>query len=297
MKEVILSKYCDFCDGVKRTIDICNEVLGKDKDIYSIGQVIHNSKVTDNLKRQGLQVVENVSEIPEGSSLLIRSHGISPTSIRIAKEKNIKLINAACPFVEYIQNICKKLIKEKYFVIITGDMNHPEVETLTDIAGQNGMAISEPDKNIKVPGNVQKVGVISQSTYTRDNFYSIISKLFNLSFPEIRLFDTICNDSLKRREEVKKIALLTDVVWVIGGTNSANTMRLFQIAKKINEFTYHLNDPDKTDKSFFDVFKKVERLGVIGGASTPRWIIDAFLNKISESYKMVLLEELQDYVS
>lgn len=292
--EIILSKYCDFCNGVKRTIDLCKKMLDKCKVIYSISQVIHNPQVIEELEKKGLKVVENISQIPSDSHLLIRSHGISPITITEAKKRRVKLIDAACPFVKYIQKICKQLKREGYFIIITGDTHHPEVETLKDIAGSNGMVVSNIESEIILPNQVSKLGVITQSTYTRRGFYSIISKLLDFDVAEVRIFNTICKDSLNRRDEVKKLASMTDGMIVIGGRNSANTLRLFQTSKEINNLSFHIENFVEID-NFFNHMTNMNRIGIIGGASTPRWVIDEFLKKIPRPYKILSRERLKSY--
>lgn len=287
--EVILSKYCDFCNGVKRTIRICNRVLNEYESIYSIGQVIHNPQVTKLLEEKGLRVIRKISQVPSDSYLLIRSHGISLATIKEAKARKIKLIDAACPFVKYIQKICKRLKAKGYFVIITGDAGHPEVKALKDIAGDKSIIIHSRATKISLPKEDKKIGIISQSTYTKAGFYSIISKALNLDLAEVRIFNTICKDSLNRRAEVKKIASIADAVFIIGGKNSANTKRLHQVSKRVNSCSYHIENPVEV-RRFFNSINNVNRIGIIGGASTPKWIIDEFLRKIPKCYNMLPIE-------
>jgi len=281
--EVVLSKYCDFCNGVRRTVDICEEKLRKYKPIYSIGQVIHNPQVTKELAKKGLKILNDVKKIPSNSYLLIRSHGISPEIIKEAETQDIKLIDAACPFVKYIQQICKQLKNDGYFIIITGDKSHPEVEALKGISGDNSMVISKSEVKLNLFKGFKRIGVVSQSTYTREGFYSVISKILNLGISEIRIFNTICQDSLHRREEIRKIASISDAVIIIGGRNSANTIRLLQISKKINSSSYHIEKPAEI-KKILGKMVNINRIGVIAGASTPRRIIDEFLKNIKKDY-------------
>lgn len=293
MKDIILSRYCDFCNGVKKTINICEDVLEKYDYVYSLGQVIHNTQVIDKLKEKGLNVVKDISDVPLGAPLLIRSHGISQNAIELAEERGLNLIDAACSFVKYIQNICVKLKNEKYFIVITGDKNHPEVEALKDISGINSVVVSDSDKDVNIQEQTKKIAVVSQSTYTEEGFYSKISNLLNKEFSEIRIFNTICRDSLNRRQEAKKVASVVEMVIIIGGQHSANTRRLFQISKKVNSNSYHLDNPDKTEDNFWAKVKKANSIGIIAGASTPGWIIDDFLRRIPTEYNISSLKDME----
>jgi len=284
--QIILSKYCDFCNGVKRTIEISDDVLGKEDNVYSIGEVIHNAQETKRLEKKGLKIVKDISQIPSGSYLLIRSHGISPSSEKEAKRRKIRLIDAACPFVKYIQQICQDLKSKGYFIIITGDADHPEVEALQDIAGEMSIVVSDTESDISLPDSVRKVGFISQSTYTKVGLYKVISKILDYNLAEVRIFNTICEDSLTRRTEAEKIASMVDAVVVIGGKNSANTLRLLQTSKEINSHTYHIKEYDEAD-NFFKSVGDIANIGVIAGASTPRWIINEFLKKAPKSCSVV----------
>lgn len=279
-KEIVLSKYCDFCNGVKRTINICNSELDKHDKLYSIGQVIHNPLVIEKLEEKGLKVVGDISHIPSGENLLIRSHGISPLIIERAKKRNIKLIDAACPFVKNIQKICSTLKKEGYFIIITGDIEHPEVKALESIAGEESLIVSTPEGDISLPEKVKKLGVVTQSTYNKNNFYIIINKILTLDKEEVRSFNTICEDSIDRRKDVKKIASKVDINIIIGGKSSSNTTQLYQISKGINYNSFHIENPKSISQKLKNKIKKVEKVGIIGGASTPKWIIDNFLQEV-----------------
>lgn len=279
-KEIVLSQYCDFCNGVKRTINICKRELDKQKKIYSIGQIIHNPLVIKKMEKKGLEVVEDVSEIPSGESLLIRSHGISPVITEKAKERNIELIDAACPFVKNIQKICANLKEKEYFIIITGDAEHPEVKALEGIAGKDSLVISFPEEEISLPEKIKKIGIVTQSTYEKSKFYEITNRVINQDKREVRTFNTICQDSLSRREEVQKIASSVDLSIVIGGRNSSNTTRLYKISKEYNNHSFHIEDPKHLPPSLIKEIGKSQKIGVIGGASTPRWSIDGFLQQI-----------------
>ncbi|MEK6732623.1 MAG: 4-hydroxy-3-methylbut-2-enyl diphosphate reductase [Candidatus Omnitrophota bacterium] len=253
-----------FCFGVRRAINIADSALKDLKSgekVYSLGPIIHNPQAVDRLFKKGLQVITDLKKI-KGGTVIISSHGAPVKALENIKKKGIKLIDATCPFVKYAQHIVRGLKKQGYRIIIVGDNSHPEVKALKSIAG----------KDIKS----KKIGIISQTTQNRSNYIEEIKKiLLKEDFNEIKVFNTICNDTLKRQLAARRLLKDCDLVIVIGGKNSANTRRLWQICKESGVDTFHIETELELEKKWF---KGKVCAGITSGASTP----DSMVKKIIE---------------
>jgi len=262
-----VAKYAGFCFGVKRAINIAesalNEMGGREK-IYSFGAIIHNPQVVEGLFKKGLKVISGLGEVKEGI-VIISSHGAPVEILEGIRKKKIKLIDATCPFVKYAQNIVKRLKREGYRIIIVGDSAHPEVKALKSIAGKD-----RPSK---------KIGVISQTTQSRANYINEIKGILEKDFSEVKIFNTICNDTSKRQSATRSLLKDCDLMIVIGGKNSANTRRLWQICKESGVDSFHIETESELDKKWFKGKKVV---GVTSGASTPDSMVKIIVNRIKE---------------
>jgi 4-hydroxy-3-methylbut-2-en-1-yl diphosphate reductase len=264
--KIKVARRTGFCFGVKRAINIAEKALdglkGKDK-IYSLGAIIHNPQVVEELFKKGLQVAGGLEEI-KGGTAIISSHGAPLEMIKGIKKKGVRLIDATCPFVKYAQNIVKDLKKNGYEIIIVGDSAHPEVKALKSIAGKNRKS--------------KKLGVISQTTQNKEDYINEIKKILDRDFDEVRIFNTICNDTSKRQSAARRLLKDCDLMIVIGGKNSANTRRLWQICKESGVDSYYIETELELNKNWFNGKKQV---GITSGASTP----DLMVKKINEAIK------------
>lgn len=280
MTIVKLAKNIGFCAGVRRAITIVEETLEQGKsNIYSFGPIIHNAQVIKDLQSRNLLVTRSIKDLPAGSTLILPSHGTPERILKAAVIKRLKLIDVTCPNVSNLQNICKSLYKDGFEVVIVGDKAHPEVKALADIAKK--VHIIEKESDIK-KSNLEnkKIGIISQTTQNKDKFFEIVSKILksNSLIKEVRIFNTICLDTTRRQEEVKRLAKEVDVLLVIGSKFSANTKRLVNIGRKINEKTFLIEDEFSPIKRFIN---KAGRVGLISGASAPDWLVKKIIKKIT----------------
>jgi 4-hydroxy-3-methylbut-2-enyl diphosphate reductase len=270
--KIRIAENAGFCYGVKRAIKIADEALEKNKSIYSLGPIIHNPQVVSEYEKKGLKVVESVDKAK--NAILIRSHGIPPNIYKLINDKKLECIDATCPFVKEAQDYAKQLYEEGYFVVIIGDKNHPEVQAHIAYANYQAQVINskEEAKNIQA----QKIGVISQTTQSVDNFVSIVSELAKKA-KEIRIFNTICDATEKRQESAKELAQISDIMIVIGGKNSANTRKLYEICLNFCKKVYYIETKEELHKEWF---YDVENVGITAGASTPSWLIDDVMQAI-----------------
>jgi len=274
--EIIVSPYTGYCFGVKRAMRLIEEGLERDgAAIRSIGHVIHNPQAVECLRARGVIPVSSMDEIAEGETLIIRAHGVDPDIISEAKRRRIRLIDTTCPFVRRSQNYVRRIAAEGRRIIIIGDRNHPEVRGILGQAGEDSLILATPAEVRTMP-RIESAGVVVQTTFSREKAMEII---FNLKerIPDLRVHDTICQATMLRSEATLKLARSVDMVLVVGGRESANTMRLFQMCVDLGVRTRFIETADEIDPSWFEGCRRV---GLTTGTSTPDWIIDEVLERL-----------------
>ena len=275
--EILVGDYAGFCFGVDRAMDIAFEAgESKDKDVYTLGPLIHNPQAVKKLDKVGVGLTESVGEVTEGT-IIIRSHGVAPEVITQAKEKGLEVINATCPFVKKAQEKAKKLKEDGYQVLISGDKNHPEVTGILGHTNEQAIVIEDETDFSKVP-QTDKIGVITQTTQS----ISHLKKLVNHLLPrvkDLKVHNTICTTTSQRQEEAAQLAQKVDLMIVLGGYNSANTNRLAEICREHGVTTHHVETSEELQADWFTNIKKI---GITAGASTPNWIIKEAVKRMEE---------------
>jgi 4-hydroxy-3-methylbut-2-enyl diphosphate reductase len=274
-----LAKHIGFCAGVRRAVSITEKTLkGSRTQVFSLGSIIHNAQVMHRLQIQGLIQVDSPAKVPAGSVLILPSHG-SPQHIRVrAKERRITLIDVMCPYVASVHAICSRIRKDGMRVVIIGDKDHPEVRALVDLA-PDAFLISD-SSNIKQNFfSGDDVGVISQTTQSREKFFALVGEILekNPQVRSIHIYNTICLDTSCRQEEVKELAGSVDCLLVIGSRTSANTNRLYNIGRRINRKTYLV---ESAESEVFAKIRKQQSVGIISGASAPDWLVKQIIKKL-----------------
>jgi 4-hydroxy-3-methylbut-2-enyl diphosphate reductase len=281
MANIIVAQTAGFCFGVRIAVDMAKQAGEKLGHVYTNGPIIHNKQVVNYLKSIGVEEMQDYSQLKPGDTVIIRSHGVPPKTERMLKEMDINVLDATCPFVKKVHDKVKQLVEEGYFVVIIGEEGHPEVigtlGHLEEVGGKGVVVENFEDLVKKVPKR-NKIGVVAQTTQSEDFFREAVGYLAE-NTEELKVFNTICDATSVRQEEVKKIAPKVDVMIIIGGKHSGNTQRLYQISKALNPNTYHIETADELQKQWFE---NKENIGVSAGASTPDWIIQEVVNKIKE---------------
>ncbi|MCG2718565.1 MAG: 4-hydroxy-3-methylbut-2-enyl diphosphate reductase [Nanoarchaeota archaeon] len=272
--KVYLAERAGFCFGVKRAMDIVSELEGEE-DVYTFGPLIHNPQVFEKLRQKGIKCAENIKDIVKGK-VVIRAHGVSPRTIQELKELKLKIVDATCPYVKKVHKLTKKLDQEGYQVIILGEKEHPEV---IGIKGNSENAIViEKLEDIESLKSYSKIGLVSQTTQSKDKFKLLSDKLTDYA-DELKVYNTICNATEQRQKTAVKLAKQMDLIIVLGGYNSGNTRRLAELCSKETE-TVHIEQFSDLDKAILD---DKEKVGVTAGASTPDYLIEDLIQKL-ESY-------------
>ncbi|GAD19213.1 4-hydroxy-3-methylbut-2-enyl diphosphate reductase [Helicobacter fennelliae] len=265
--EVRLAKKHGFCFGVKRAIKIAE----KNKNSFTLGPLIHNYQEINRLQQNfNVGLEEDYTQIKEGSTLIIRTHGIPKGDLEKIKAKQFHVVDATCPFVTKPQQIVEKISQEGYQIIIFGDITHPEIKGVMSYAkNQDNTIVISDLQALKQQKIYQKVALISQTTKQIEKFNEIASYLITKCH-EVRIFNTICNATFDNQQSARELSLEVDVMVIVGGKTSSNTKQLFMIAKENCKDSYLVEDEKEIQKEWF-YGKKI--CGITAGASTPDWIV------------------------
>jgi len=281
MVEVIIAPHAGFCFGVKRAINLTEKASNKaNKRVYTLGPLIHNPQEVKRLESLGIYTTNSEDSLEEGDTIIIRSHGIPPTRERQLHQMGLNVVDATCPYVKAVHEAVTKLVKEGYFVVIVGEKDHPEIIGTFGYmqeAGGDGVVVETKDDLKKVLGK-EKVGVVAQTTQNEQFFKEVVGEIA-LWVKELKVINTICNATSERQEDVYELAPKVDVMIIVGGKNSGNTRRLYEISKSLNPRSYHIETEEELQKDWFD---NAQRIGITAGASTPDWIIERVHSKIKE---------------
>ncbi|MEA3506514.1 MAG: 4-hydroxy-3-methylbut-2-enyl diphosphate reductase [Elusimicrobiota bacterium] len=271
--KIIRGDTCGFCSGVKRAVLLAQKAAA-DGEVYTLGELIHNPVVIKHLKKLNIFPVDDIERLPEGGTVLIRSHGITVGQEREINKRGLKVIDAACPKVKRAHRICKDLSVEFSRVCIVGAADHPEVEGILSRARDNGIVISTVEDAASLE-HKKDTGILAQTTFRKDMFFKIVSELVKKA-DIVKIYNTICEETLIRQRELKKLSSEADVLLVVGGKNSSNTKKLFEKATEATK-AYHVEDSTEVDEAYLNNVKKI---GIITGASTPIETVIDIENKI-----------------
>ncbi len=271
---VLVAEKCGFCHGVRNAISVAKEILAADDEVYSLGPIIHNKDVVDRLAKSGLTTVGDVQEIHSGT-VLIRSHGAAPAQIARLKEKGLNIVDATCVLVKRVQHIATELESDGYKVVIIGEENHPEVRAVVGCA-KDAVVIADESDLHKLPRNA-KLGVVCQTTQNPEYVGRMLGAIGRGSFSELKVINTLCKEAIKRQESAVQLCRQVDIMFVLGGLESANTRRLAELCRGVNTQTFHLQNWAELDES---VLSGKNTAGVTAGASTPDWIIHEFVRNL-----------------
>ena len=286
--EIKTAEEAGFCFGVKRAIEMATGQVesGEDIPVYTLGPIIHNPQVVKKLENLGIVSVDDLAEIDEGV-IIIRSHGVEPEIIKQARNKGLTIIDATCPYVKKAQENASLLISEGYQTLIYGDREHPEVKGILGATDYQAEIIQN-QKDLEEIQLAARVGIVAQTTKSPASFRNLIAEILPL-VKELKIFNTICNTTQVRQRSAEKLAEEVEVMFVIGGFNSANTNRLAELCALTGTPTYHIETTEDIDWNWLEGIKKI---GITAGASTPDWLIKEVIQVMSQENKDLEKEEL-----
>lgn len=265
---VVVAEPIGFCSGVERAIRMARRVMGINGKVFSLGPLIHNPIVVEELIRQGLEPVKELKQA-KNKTLVIRSHGCAPELLNQAIRLGIEIVDATCPNVRKVQKSAQHLSQQGYTVIVVGDQTHPEVKSILAYAGKLGIVYKT---GMKI--NTKKIGILAQTTISSNLFNQAIEELVKQNFEEIRIFNTICKEAASRQKAVEEIGSRVDLMLILGGRNSSNTKRLTETIRSIGKPAYQI---EKASEINWNWLAKAKTIGIAAGTSTPSLVIDGIV--------------------
>ena len=276
---ITVASTAGFCPGVKNAIDKALELAkNTKKNIYTLGPLIHNRQVIETLREKNIRAVNDPAEIKENSAILvIRAHGVPPALEAEIRGLPLEVIDATCPLVKHVHRTIAAYTEKGYDTVIVGDKNHAEVVGLVGYARNGGHVISGPEGASSLPW-MEKVNIVAQTTQEEDVFLASVEAVRRKA-GELVVSNTICQPTKARQKETMESARVADLVIVVGGRNSANTARLFQICSKLAPAAAHIETEDDLEPS---LLRDKKNIFVTAGASTPTWMIEKVVSYIRE---------------
>jgi ribosomal protein S1/(E)-4-hydroxy-3-methyl-but-2-enyl pyrophosphate reductase len=293
-----LAEHSGFCFGVKEAIKKAEHTIVENKDknvrIYSCGPLIHNKTVTDELKEKGLDIIANPEEAEEGSIVVVRSHGEPEEFYKRAKARSIEIIDATCPFVKRIQQLVREAKNQGFHIVVVGDRNHPEVIGINGWCDNEAHIVASVEDAMNVTED--RLFLVGQTTITAELFREIVT-YFQENKGEIVVHNTICHATDERQKSCMKTAIDSDLMVIIGGNDSSNSKKLYEISKKYCGNTYFIENKESLP---LKEVEKCNRIGIAAGASTPERIIKEVIATMSELFtenkKDNMMHDLMDEI-
>lgn len=275
MAEIIVADEAGACYGVERALDLVLRTAEQaDGPVFTLGPLIHNPQVVAELEARGVAVTEDAA-VPAGSTLVLRTHGVTPEVEQAAHDAGAKVLDATCPFVKRVHRVAERLERDGYQVIVVGEKGHPEVEgTMGHLKAATIVENAEQVADLEL---AKKVGVVVQTTLAKDVLAGVVAQLA-CRVDELRVHNTICEATAGHQGACERLAKTVDVMVVVGGKNSANTTHLADIARQHCAGTHHIETPDELQGSWFE---GARRIGITAGASTPASQIEAVRQAIA----------------
>jgi 4-hydroxy-3-methylbut-2-enyl diphosphate reductase len=261
--EVIIAENAGFCSGVQRAMGGVRERLAEGKGLYCLGELIHNPDVIESLEAMGMIVTEDIDSIPDGSGIIIRTHGLPQETVRRAREKDLEIHDFTCPRVKKTHHLVKRLQEEGYRILVIGNPDHPEVDAVYSLISDCAQIVERPeDVERLTPG--EPVAVVVQTTFNPDVFYTIVTAVVSRCRRTL-VCNTLCEETIRRQREAIVLAGSVDFMVVVGGKNSSNTRTLF---RRVSELVtaVHIENADELQEEWF---RSAGRVGILSGASTP----------------------------
>ena len=282
MSKIIVAESAGFCFGVNRAINILYKLIEENKPACTLGPIIHNMQMVNELREKGVRTIDKISEANENETIVIRSHGVPQSIVDEINERHLDYIDATCPFVSKIHKIVSETDDDS-IVIIAGDKNHPEVQGIMGHCKSKCYTFKNQEElqelfSIIPQKNYKTIKIVAQTTFDLKEWEKSLKSLKNV-YTNTKIFDTICNATSIRQREAANISKSVDLMFVIGDKHSSNSFKLYSICSSNCENTFFIETADELP---LEMVKKADSIGVTAGASTPARIIKEVLDKMSE---------------
>jgi (E)-4-hydroxy-3-methyl-but-2-enyl pyrophosphate reductase len=264
--EIIVAKHSGFCFGVDKAVKTAFNIQS-DERVFTLGELIHNSQVIEALKEKGIQTIDDIDELRENDCVIVRAHGIGKDVYEMLKMRNVRILDATCPYVKRIHEIVKRKQDEGFKIIIVGDPQHPEVIGINGWCEGKALIIADEEDAENLEYSDEKICTVAQTTF-RGSKYDAIFETLKKKFAFALKFDTICNATVQRQTEADELSKVADAMVVVGGRNSSNTRKLYEICQQNCPKTYLIENADELPS-----LNNIKTVGITAGASTPDWVI------------------------
>ncbi|MCH7697466.1 MAG: 4-hydroxy-3-methylbut-2-enyl diphosphate reductase [Chloroflexi bacterium] len=280
--EILLASEMGFCFGVRRAVDLMEEATDETGQIVSLGSVVHNPQVMSQLKERGLDIIASLEDVSD-RPVAITAHGVSQAVVQELESKGVPVLDTTCPIVTRSQQWAKRLTEEGFAVVVFGDPNHKETRGVLGWAEGNAYAIPTIEDIASLPDELpSRIGVLSQTTETEAHFAEFVRALLEQRMDrisELRVINTLCNATTSQQAAARELAHQVGVMIVIGGSESANTRHLAEVAREEGTTAYQVETADDIQPEWLE---GQEKAGVTAGASTPDSAIDAVVARLRE---------------
>ena len=269
-----------FCFGVRRAITTLEKTAEEQVKIETLGAVVHNQQVLQRLAKLGITVADTIDGI-KGNTIAIGAHGVGPEMARKIEKRKLKIVDTTCRFVNRAQSVAQRLSKAGFFVVVYGDVNHPEVKGILAWADNKGISTLDAKTIAELNPLPKRIGVLAQTTQIPANFNEFIKQLVDITLnkdSELHIVDTICHDIRRRQESAQKLAEKVDLMFVVGDHTSANTNRLAELCSHLTKT--HLIETAAEIKPGW--LKRHKHIGITGGASTAEETIDEVVARLEK---------------
>lgn len=278
---ITVAKTAGFCYGVKRAVNSAYEIADSGKKFVTLGSLIHNTQVIDELKTKGVDVCKSIDDIPDGYGVIIRAHGVGKDVICELEKRNIEYLDLTCPFVKKIHNIVCEHYQKGEKIVIVGDKNHPEVIGINGWCNNEAFITYSVDEKLPESFHKNAVCIVAQTTINKNIFIQIVQNIKN-TCQTTTIFDTICSATKERQNEAEQIAKESDIMFVIGGAQSSNSQKLYEISKANCSKSYFIENFEDIPQN---IYLKKGKIGITAGASTPGSIIEEVFTTMDEKIK------------
>jgi 4-hydroxy-3-methylbut-2-enyl diphosphate reductase len=281
MKKIIVADHYGVCMGVKRAISLSEETAVKENKVTIFREIVHNEAIVEKFRSEGVGQAKNIADI-KGGTVIIPAHGASPDVFKKAAARGLNIIDATCPLVIRIHKIIRKLAHDGYQILHFGDSEHDETIGIVGHAPDRVTVIANSAELEKLTDVNEKLALTAQTTASISDF-TMIEKIASRKFPQIKIFNTICNATSQRQAAITKLAPEVDLMLVVGSKSSANSSRLVQISKAFCERAYLINSAIEINPLWFqDGRQKIDVVGLSAGASTPDFLIEGVIDRLKE---------------
>lgn len=277
--EIIKADLFGFCFGVRRAVDIVEDKLEEHEKIDTLGPIVHNPNVVEDLSKKGAEVVNALDNV-NTDSVIITAHGAGRDIHREIEDKGLDLIDTTCPIVKKAQETAEDLVNKGYQVVIYGENDHTEVRNILGWLDGKGVAILDPEQEVPIPEG--RVALLSQTTKGKKYFFDFAADFLKANrdrLEDVKIVDTTCGETRRRYEAAERLAEQVELILVVGGKNSANTRKLAEVAGNTGVETHHIKDETEIEPEWIE---GVDKVGITAGASTPQSAVSSVEDTLLE---------------